>query len=174
MTKCIICGTAFPDALVACPVKSGGEPKIFRKEICDACADKAGAYRPATPRTFPDAPTEGFLELAGAIERGTLETYRRLYHDAMIAAQRMDSVCTDEEITFLRLHKSVNDSTYHNTLTLGNIRELLDSARRSVQQDFPAYRNKDGLRYIEKRYEWYSRMQERAKSAAAAIEKIMF
>lgn len=160
LTKCLLCGAEFPAAVVTCPVKLGETPKVFPKEICDACADKAGAYRPATPRTFPDAPTEGFLELAGAIECGMLETYRRLCHDALVAAQRMDSVCTDEETAFLRLHKSVNDSTYHNTLTLGNIRELLDSARRSVQEKIPAFRNKDGLRYIEKRYEWYTRMLE--------------
>ena len=172
--KCIICGDWFPDAMVTCPVKNGETPKIFPKELCDACADKSGAYRPAVPRQYPDAPTDGYLELAGAVERGLLELYRHRYREAIIGSQRMDSVCSDEEISFLQMHRSVHNSTYHNTLTLGNIRELLDSARRSVQQDFPAYRNKDGLRYIEKRYEWFSRMQDRAKSANAAIEKIMF
>lgn len=164
MTKCLLCGAEFPAAVVTCPVKLGETPKVFPKEICDACA--APSPRPAVIRHYPDAPTDGYLVLAGAIERVMLESYRRAYRDALIASQRMDSVCSDEETAFLRLHKRVNDSTYHNTLTLGNIRELLDSARRSVQEEIPAFRNKDGLRYIEKRYEWYTRMLEQMKGVA--------
>ena len=164
MHKCLLCGAEFPAAVVTCPVKLGETPKVFPKEICDTCA--APSPRPAVTRHYPDAPTDGYLVLAGAIERGMLESYRRAYRDALIASQRMDSVCSDEETAFLRLHKSVNDSTYHNTLTLGNIRELLDSARRSVQEEIPAFRNKDGLRYIEKRYEWYTRMLEQMKGVA--------
>ena len=161
--KCIICGDWFPDAMVTCPVKNGETPKVFPKELCDACADKSGAYRKAVPRSYPAAPVDGYLTLAGAIERRVLEEYRRSYAEALIASQRTDCVCTDEECAFLALHRRVSESQYHAALTLSNIRELLDSTRREVQRDFPEFRQKDGLHHIQKRWYWYNRMMENQK-----------
>ena len=75
----------------------------------------------------------------------------------------MDSVCSDEEVAFLRMHHGLMESPYHHALTFSNIKELLDYARRDVQADFPAFKDKDGLALIEERYSWFVRMNEGAK-----------
>ena len=108
-TRCIICGELFPSEMVTLPNKSGNPLMMCPKEVCNFCTCKGirTPYpRKAIFRRYPDATTERYLDLAGAIERGVLEEYRRLYTDALKASQRMDSVCSDEEIKFLRVHDS--------------------------------------------------------------------
>lgn len=158
-TRCIICGELFPSEMVSLKQQGAVKPyDMIQKEVCDFCTCKGirTPYpRKAIPRRYPDVSTDGYLKLAGEIERGVLEEYRRLYTDALKASQRMGSVCSDEEIKFLRVHDNLEQSVYHSALTLGHITQLLDFARRDVQKNFQSFHG-DALTYIEKRYEWYN------------------
>lgn len=170
-TRCIICGDQFPSTKVALPDKSGKPSKWYQKEVCDFCTAKEHPTRQATMRRYPDAPVDGYIALAVAIERGVLSNYRHAYQEALKAEQRMDSVCSDEEVAFLRMHHGLMESPYHHALTFSNIKELLDYARRDVQADFPAFKDKDGLALIEERYSWFVRMNERAKGIETTKEE---
>lgn len=165
-TRCIICGALFPSEMVSLrSQKAVKQFEMYPKEVCDFCTCKGVCTpypRKAIPRRYPDVSTVGYLKLAGAIERGVLEEYRRLYTDALKASQRMGSICSDEEIKFLRVHDNLEQSVYHSALTFGNISNLLDFARRDVQKNLQNFHG-DALTYIKKRYEWYSRMNERCK-----------
>lgn len=169
-TRCIICGELFPSEMVSLKQQGAVKPyDMIQKEVCDFCTCKGirTPYpRKAIPRRYPDAPTENYLALAGAIERGILENYRRLYEDALMANRKMDCICSEEEIAFLRMHRSLLGSPYHAALTLGNVGDLLNYARRDVQEKFPEFHDKDGLALIEERYDWYCKMQEHTKAAA--------
>lgn len=138
MAKCLICGAEFPDAMVQTPVDSRmkSAPKMFPKEICDACVSAPGR-RSGIVRE-PGEKIEPYADLAGDIMHGVMSEYSTAYEKALESAMNLSCIefdmLTDAEVTFLTLHKSLRKSFYHGAITMGYLPGLLDSARREVEK----------------------------------------
>lgn len=138
MAKCMICGAEFPDAMVKIPVDSRmkAPPKMFPKEICDACVSAPGR-RSGIVRE-PGEKIEPYADLAGDIMHGVMEEYSTAYEKALESAMNLScielDILTDAEVTFLTLHRSLMKSFYHGAITMGYLPGLLDSARREVEK----------------------------------------
>lgn len=138
MSKCIICGAEFPDAMVQTPVDSRmkAPPKMFPKEICDTCVSAPGR-RSGIVRE-PGEKIEPYADLAGDIMHGVMDEYSTAYEKALESAMNLSCIqydmLTDAEVTFLTLHKSLRKSFYHGAITMGYLPGLLDSARREVEK----------------------------------------
>lgn len=138
MAKCLICGAEFPDAMVQTPVDSRmkSAPKMFPKEICDACVSAPGR-RSGIVRE-PGEKIEPYADLAGDIMHGVMSEYSTAYEKALESAMNLSCIelemLTDAEVTFLTLHRSLSKSFYHGAITMGYLPGLLDSARREVEK----------------------------------------
>lgn len=138
MAKCLICGAEFPDAMVQTPVDSRmkAPPKMFPKEICDACVSAPGR-RSGIVRE-PGEKIEPYADLAGDIMHGVMSEYSTAYEEALESAMNLSCIeldmLTDSEVVFLTLHRSLMKSFYHGAITMGYLPGLLDSARREVEK----------------------------------------
>lgn len=147
MARCVICGAEFPDAMVQIPVdtRMKSPPKMFQKEICDACVSAPGR-RSGIVRE-PGEKIEPYADLAGDIMHGVMDEYSTAYEKALESAMNLSCIqydmLTDAELTFLTLHRSLSKSFYHGAITMGYLPGLLDSARREVEKQV---RFKDLLR----------------------------
>lgn len=138
MARCVICGAEFPDAMVQIPVdtRMKSPPKMFQKEICDACVSVPGR-RSGIVRE-PGEKIEPYADLAGDIMHGAIEEYSTAYENALESAMNLSCIeldmLTDSEVVFLTLHRSLMKSFYHGAITMGHLPGLLDSARREVEK----------------------------------------
>lgn len=161
MSKCLICGAEFPAAIVYCKGKNGDpiRERPYRKEICDECAGNVYMSHHEIHRY--DTEIAPYAELAGRIERLVMEEYRTAYQKAMESAYaaEFDLFLTDDEVAFVALHRRIlskDERSYHNALTLGNLGDLLESMRRSVENECKAFRKMRKHGYdVFARYEKY-------------------
>jgi len=127
MTTCICCGKIIPAVKVRCKGKQG-TGRTFLQRVCTACNNDKPSGR---KYHIPDYCVEGCVDLAGAIVKGVLEEYIRLHHAAVkeYADKDMRLEAFD---AFGAYHNSIMRRRigYYNSLTLGKMSALIESARR--------------------------------------------
>ena len=141
-TKCLICGDSMESGTCTLPTKEKGRrTKIFPKIICDNCSQRGVTGEElqckTVKRVYNGTTIKPYCDLAAAIEKGVIRTYRIKYL-AMIATAYdnldswWESQLSDEEIDFLSYHNQITSSYYHNILTFGNLCNVLDRVRADI------------------------------------------
>lgn len=174
-SKCIICGATFPSAVVYCKGKNGDLmlDKPYPKQICNTCAAQPSKSPTKSSGKVYRYPTDihPYVRLAGAIEYRVLSEYRTRYEKALDSADaaRFDMLLTDDEEAFLLLHKRITgtEGAYHQALTLSNLPDLLDAARRDAEQSDERFRRLKAEGYdIFRRWEVYKAWKAEQDAAA--------
>ena len=133
--KCVICGRMFPDKMITVKTRGKSRDYIARipQELCGYCTSPKGSHRRAQKLPISNDAKEGLYRLAGAIIKGSIQQYRRLYLQALkevTLTKRIDGEPVDE---FLRYDRAVHDPSYAH-LTLGKMPELVEYTRRKEDE----------------------------------------
>lgn len=138
--RCILCGGYIPDGTMI-TVERQHDKSSYQvpREVCLDCASEDRKRVPAQRMTIPECAMEGAFQLAGAIIKNCLRSYKRLYEEAVeelfkevvpIEGHIGDDTSLGE---FLRYHRLLHKRQALN-LSLGKMPELAKYTRRKASE----------------------------------------